>query len=78
MNDLRGHLDYARVYIDDILITSDGTFQDHMAKLTEVLDLLQKAGFRANVRKCFFAKQELEYLGYNLTLNHNQRKWKRF
>ena len=47
MNDILGHLHYARVYIKDILITSDGSFQDHMDKLTEVLDLLQKAGFCA-------------------------------
>jgi len=35
----------------------------------EVLTRLAKAGFRANVRKCFFAQTELEYLGYWLTCN---------
>ncbi|GAX22752.1 putative transposase [Fistulifera solaris] len=67
MSDLLGDLDFAMTYIDDILITSNGTFEDHMEKLSIVLNRLQKAGFRANVRKCFFAKSELEYLGYVIT-----------
>ena len=67
MDDLLGDLEFARVYIDDILIVSDGTFEDHMDKLNQVLGRLEMAGFRANVRKCCFAEDELEYLGYLLT-----------
>ena len=67
MDDLMGNLECARVCIDDILITSNGTFEDHMQKLNTVLARLETAGFRANVRKCFFADDELEYLGYILT-----------
>ena len=69
MMDILGDLEFVRTYIDDILITSNGTFEDHMKKLDQVLDRLTKAGFRANVRKCSFAQDELEYLGYNLTRN---------
>jgi len=65
--DLFGDLEWVRAYIDDILITSNGSYEDHMQKLNIVLGRLEKAGFRANVRKCFFAKGELEYLGYWLT-----------
>jgi hypothetical protein len=65
--DLFGDLEWVRAYIDDILITSNGTYEDHLQKLDIVLSRLEKAGFRANVRKCFFAKGELEYLGYWLT-----------
>ena len=67
MSDLMGDLEYARTYLDDILITSDGTFEDHMEKLDTVLRRLARAGFRARVDKCFFAEAELEYLGYQLT-----------
>jgi hypothetical protein len=67
MSDLLGDLDYARVYIDDILVTSSGTFDDHLDKLHEVLTRLECAGFRGNVRKCTFAKHELEYLGFWVT-----------
>ena len=61
MNELLGDLDYVSTYLDDILILSDGTFEDHMTKLMVVLRRLEKANFRANVKKCFFARQELDY-----------------
>jgi hypothetical protein len=67
MNELLGDLDYCRVYLDDILITSSGSFAEHLQKMETVLSRLQKANFRANVRKCFFGKGELEYLGYWVT-----------
>ena len=67
VSDLLGDLEFAKAYIDDILITSNGSYEDHMKKLDEVLQRLEAAGFRANVRKCFFAKDEVEYLGYYLT-----------
>ena len=67
MMDLLGDLEYARTYIDDILITTSGSYENHMKQIEEVLSRLEKAGFRANIRKCFFARTELEYLGYWLT-----------
>jgi hypothetical protein len=33
INDLLGDLDFVQVYLDDILITSSGSFQDHLKKL---------------------------------------------
>ena len=67
MASILGDFDFVRVYIDDILIISNGTFEDHMSKLHQVLTRLEQRGFRANVRKCFFARDSLEYLGYWLT-----------
>jgi transposase InsO family protein len=67
MADILGDLDFCRVYMDDILIVSSGTFDDHMHKLSIVLKRLEDRGFRANVRKCFFAQDAIEYLGYYLT-----------
>jgi hypothetical protein len=64
---LLGDLEYVHVYMDDILITSSGNFQDHMSKLKEVLKRLEKVGFRANVRKCTFAADRVEYLGYDIS-----------
>jgi hypothetical protein len=62
LDELLGDLEFVRVYIDDILIVSDVTFEVHIDKLSQVLTRLEMAGFRANVRKCFFAEDELEYL----------------
>jgi putative transposase len=67
INDLLGDLEFVQVYLDDILITSDGTFQDHLKKLDIIFKRLEHANFRANLHKCFFAQEELEYLGHWLT-----------
>jgi len=67
MQDILGDLDFCRVYIDDVLIISNGSYEDHLAKLTIVLSRLNKANFRANVRKCYFAQDNLECLGHHLT-----------
>jgi putative transposase len=64
INDLLGDLDFAQVHLDAILITSNGSFQDHLQKLDIVFKRLENANFRANLLKCFFAQEELEYLGY--------------
>jgi hypothetical protein len=73
---LLGDLDFVQVYIDDILLTSRSTFDDHMSKLQTVLNRLERAGFRANVRKCSFGADKVEYLGYDISKNgiHPQPK----
>ena len=67
IGDLTINLLYVNAYIDDILITSNGSFQDHLVKLNEVLKRLSQAGFCMNVRKSNFAVDKIEYLGYWLT-----------
>lgn len=67
MMDLLGDLEYARTYIDDILVTTSGTYEQHLAQVNEVLKRLDTAGFRVNVNKCSFAQPHLDYLGYWLT-----------
>ena len=69
MQELLGDLDFARAYIDDILIVSNGTYEEHLEQINQVLKRLESAGFRANVRKCSFATTELEYLGFWITRN---------
>ena len=59
-------LDYVRTYIDDLLIISTGTFDDHLTKVGAVLSKLHEAKLRVNVKKCGFARHEIEYLGYIL------------
>ena len=67
MTELFSDLDYVRVYLDDILIVDNGSLEDHMHKVSICLGRLEKAGFKANVRKSLFAVEELEYLGFWLT-----------
>ena len=67
MMEILGDLPFVRVYLDDVLITSSDSFQDHLAKISIVLERLENYGFRANLRKSFFAQSELDYLGYWIT-----------
>ena len=67
MSNLFRDLDFVREYIDDLLITSSGSLQDHLEKVEQVLQRLQKAGLRVNANKSKFCRTEVEYLGYLIT-----------
>ena len=67
MQEMLGDFKFVRVYIDDILILSNGTYEDHMDKLNQVLTRIEERGFRANVHKHSFPRANLDYLGYWLT-----------
>ena len=69
MNDLFDGLAYVRAYIDDLLIMTNGTWEDHLEKVGIALRRLQKAGLKVNAEKSFFGHSELEYLGYWVTRN---------
>ncbi len=63
MMDLMEALEYVRAYIDDLLVITRGTLEDHLDKLREILRRLLKV----NAAKSFFCTHEIEYLGYILT-----------
>jgi hypothetical protein len=67
INDLLGDLEFVRAYLDDLLVLTKGSFEDHLKDLEVVLQRLRDAGLKCNAPKCSFAKQELEYLGYIIT-----------
>jgi hypothetical protein len=35
--------------------------------MEQVLERLQQANFRANLRKCYFGESKIDYLGYEIT-----------
>lgn len=51
------------VYVDDILIYAS-TIQEHDRVVLEVLRRLKKNGLAINPKKCTWAVEEIEYLGY--------------
>ena len=67
MSELMEGLDFVRTYIDDLLCLTKGTFEDHLEKLERVFARLSRAGLRVNAKKSFFARPELECLGYWIT-----------
>jgi len=60
-------LEYVRTYIDDLLLTTKSDSQDHLHHLDVVFHRIKDAGLKVNTRKSFFARDELEYLGYWIT-----------
>ena len=67
MSTLVQDLEYVRAYIDDLLIITTNSYEDHLDKLRSVLLKLHEAGLKVNAKKSFFAKEELKYLGYWIT-----------
>jgi hypothetical protein len=46
---------------------NNGTFEEHAAIMEQVLDILQKANFRANLQNCYFGEAKIDYLGDEIT-----------
>ena len=53
--------------MDDLLIITKGSLEDHLEKLSMVLTRLQDAGLKIIADKSNFCTLETEYLGYVLT-----------
>ena len=53
-------------YIDDVTIATE-TAEDHLIRLSEVLECLRKAGLKCKSAKCFFMKPQTKYLGRIIT-----------
>ena len=51
------------VYIDDILCFSP-TFDDHIKDLTDIFERLRKYNLKLKMKKCAFARQQVEFLGH--------------
>jgi len=67
MMDIMASLEYVGAYIDDLLIITRGTLDDHIEKIEIVLARLRDAGLKVNAAKLFFCTHEIKYLGYILT-----------
>ena len=67
MNELFGEFPYVRAYIDDLLVITKGSLEDHLEKLDAVFTKLTAAGLKVNAEKSFFCTGETEYLGYWIT-----------
>jgi len=57
-----------KAYIDDILVVKKGSFEEHLEQLDEVFHRCKKTGLKMNTEKCRFGLNEINYLGYIVTL----------
>jgi hypothetical protein len=67
MSELTVGLEFARAYLDDLLVLSKHTFDEHLKHIELVLHRLLEAGLKINSSKSYFCKDEVEYLGYWIT-----------
>ena len=67
MSGLMAWLDFVHTYLDDLLIFSNSTLEDHLCQLQVVLCRLRRVGFKVIVEKSSFFAPEIEYLGYIFT-----------
>jgi hypothetical protein len=69
MNDiLRNFLHkFVTVYLDDVCIYSQ-IVEDHLEHLRLVLQRFKEEGLKLSLKKCFFGLQEMEYLGYTVSV----------
>ena len=51
MNELMDDLEFVQAYLDDCLIISKSTFDDHLMDLEQVLERLKKANLRVNMKR---------------------------
>ena len=54
------------MYKDDVVIFSK-TEEEHFTQVNHVLTLLEEAGVKLKLKKCFFFHQRVEYLGHVIT-----------
>ncbi|KAI1002903.1 hypothetical protein K3495_g5301 [Podosphaera aphanis] len=55
---------FCSAYMDDVLIYSDSSRNNHLNKVRLVLERLGKAGLKLDIEKYEFAVQEIKYLGF--------------
>ena len=67
MSELFIGLDIVRVYIDDILHVTKGSWAEHLSVLEEMFTRLHKSRLKVNANKYFFGAHKFDYLGYPVT-----------
>ena len=67
MSELFVGLDTVRVYSDDLLYVTKGSWTEHLSILEEMFTRIQKAGLKVNARKLCFGAHKFDYLGYHVT-----------
>jgi hypothetical protein len=51
------------VYMDDIVVHTSGTLEEHMIKVEHLLEKLEWLGLFLKPEKCHFHQEQVEYLG---------------
>ena len=64
MSTLMSGLEFAHMYLDDLLCLTMRDLNNHLDKLWIILSQLCKVGLKCNAKKVPFCQTNIEYLGY--------------
>ena len=67
MDSLLKDIPSTNCYIDDILIASKGSLNQHKAILTNILNILDNKNMAVKWEKCAFFQKEIEWLGFKIS-----------
>jgi hypothetical protein len=68
VNELLGDIEGLYAYIDDTLLTTKGSFEEHLQQLRTCFQRFRNAGLKVvNAKKCSFGLKEIPYLSYIIT-----------
>src|SRR3954454_11985793 len=56
--------DFVSVYLDDIIIFTKGTFEQHIDYLQQVFEALRTTNLKIKLKKCYFCLPNIHFLEY--------------
>ena len=57
-------LPHIKVFLDDLLVFSNGSYEDHLLKVNKALARLESKNLAVNALKSFWAVKEVDHLGF--------------
>lgn len=61
--------DILTIYIDDFLLSTKGTFYEHLHAIERVFKVLQEKNFTLNLKKTIFLKKKVKFLGHEVSVD---------
>src|SRR2546423_11354874 len=61
--------DFVAVYLDDVIIFTKGTFEQHMNYLQQVFEALRITNLKIKLKKCYFCLPNIHFLGHVVERN---------
>src|SRR5256714_14880585 len=61
--------DFVAVYLDDVIIFTKGTFEQHMNHLQQVFEALRTTNLKIKLKKCHFCLLNIHFLGHVVRRN---------
>ena len=67
MDSLLKNIPFTNCYIDDILVASRGSLEEHKSIVYKILSILDKNNMAVKWRKCALFKSDIEWLGFKIS-----------